>query len=249
MRVGAVSFILKPRTLQVQQPVTALRTKKPVEFQPIRRGLGFKGQAHRPGHHFFRTLNALVPYESRLERSCLLHWDYQGQVRQVTHQPLFVHIEGGRSSAGHVPDYLLLLDSGEQVLVDVKPRRFLEREQVQLNTQLMLDLCLQLGWMYSLESEPDPIYLANLNLLHAFGRRPLGYQEFVEPLILACAENDRPIGEVVGSLLGPPALVKPVLLHLLWHRILRADLNQLLEDNSLVSLLDPGLAAGLLETL
>lgn len=78
----------------------------------------------------------------------------------------------------------------------------------------------------------DPIFEANVEWLAAYRHElvdPLGCAAHV---VAACAKPQR-LGDLLVGF--PPALVRPVIGHLLWTGRLVTDLSKLLSDASLVS--------------
>jgi hypothetical protein len=79
-----------------------------------------KGQRHYSGAFWSSTQRDHVIYESRLELAVLLSADFDASVAGIVAQPFLLRAEVDGEARRHVPDYLLLTDTGP-VMVDVKP--------------------------------------------------------------------------------------------------------------------------------
>ena len=87
------------------------------------------GAAALFGAYWSVTEGAHVIYESRLELARLLYADSDPSVGRVVAQPFLLAANVSGVQRKHVPDYLLLTDSGP-VVVDVKPASKLTESKV-----------------------------------------------------------------------------------------------------------------------
>jgi hypothetical protein len=87
-----------------------------------------------------------------------------------------------------------------------------------------------LGWEYVTLSEPNPIFLANLNWLAGYRRIPAKFNDFAAPIIDKAAKRQS-IQDLLADV-GPEALVRPVLFFLMWKRQIDFDSRSLLTNKS-----------------
>ena len=87
------------------------------------------GAAALFGAYWSVTEGTHVIYESRLELARLLYADFDPSVGRVVAQPFLLAANVSGVQRKHVPDYLLLTDSGP-VVVDVKPASKLTEPKV-----------------------------------------------------------------------------------------------------------------------
>jgi TnsA endonuclease N terminal len=96
---------------------------------PVRRPVSYKGQLNYPGYYWFAQLNKMIPYESRLEMTILMKLDFETQVRHVLEQPLLFQFNVGDETYKHVPDFLVTYNNGSRELIDVKPKKYVDKER------------------------------------------------------------------------------------------------------------------------
>jgi hypothetical protein len=214
-----------------------------VGFQSVRKIPSYKGQAGLPGLYWFGALDRLIPYESRLEMLSLMLLDFDVECLDVLPQPLALHFHLGDGSAPwHVPDFLVSLPGGRFLLVDVKPRVQAEKLKNQATFSMTKVWCERLGWEYRVFSEPDEIYQRNLRWLAGFRRHPVAFDAYADELLDAVGGEARSVGSLLAGF-DAPALVRPVLFHLLWRQVLQVEMYAPLEDSSTVVLSTRRLAA------
>ena len=177
-----------------------------------------------------------VGYESRLELSCLLLEDFDPSVTWIMSQPFRLTAARGAAAGRHVPDFLLERRDGAICVVDVKPAHRLASAEVAES----LDWCRQLmegrGWEYRVESEPDPVTLANVRFLSGYRRSFLFPRSEVEDA-RSSVDGRMPLGQAVRALerdAGGAARARALVLHLLWLQALVTDLSAPLGITSMV---------------
>ncbi len=187
-----------------------------------------------PGTHawifFCRSSGQLVYYESYLERRVLLVEDYQTRANWVIDQPFRLHFEGGT----HVPDFLMVTVDGPKV-IDVRSRAYLNTTRFMADRIAMAEAMNRIGWSYEVRSEPDPQMFANLNWLSGFRRRPPDVELFA-PRVIDCLSSGPLSFAQLFHRLGNELFSKPVVFHLLWHRILEVDVYAPLTGETRVDL-------------
>jgi hypothetical protein len=205
------------------------------EVEPIRTFPAHRRQSHLTGLYWWATTGRLVPYESQLEMGVLMTLDYDPGVEAVAAQPFRLHstLRDGKPF-DHVPDFFVLLEGGRGRVIDVTRAERLDVPRRRLSFEYTARACGLAGWEYHVETEPDPMLLTNLSALAGFRREPAGLSLCADAIVERCAT-----ATTIGALsaeIGPAAMVRPVVFHLLWKQRLTADLNERLTDETLVSL-------------
>jgi hypothetical protein len=214
------------------EPLEALARYGPGELAPVRIPPAYKGSRHLPGLFWMSQLGRLVSYESRLEMVILKRLDFERDLENVLPQPFMLHFSFEGEPRTQVPDYLAWYRGRPPLLVNVKPRQYVDRESNRRAFAACKAACEQLGWSYVTESEPDATLLANLQWLAGFRRPPPDLPRYA-PLLMDRLGAPMKIEELLADA-GPPALVRPVLFHLLWTRLLSFAPYELLTDASVV---------------
>ena len=129
----------------------------------------YHGQQHFPGSYWSATMSDHVIYESRLELARLLYADFDPAVESVSAQPFLLTAQVGGKERRHVPDFLLSTGSGP-VVVDVKPRSRLDKQDVAFTLGWCRAAVESRGWEYEVWSEPPEAELANIRMLAGYRR-------------------------------------------------------------------------------
>jgi hypothetical protein len=168
-----------------------------------------------------------------LELTRLLFADFDPTVQRIFAQPFMLKTSVDRVGRRHIPDYLLLTDTGP-IVVDVKPRHRLDSPKVAFTLAWTRKVVESRGWRFEVWSEPPEIPLANVRFLAGYRRDWLFDQDLVEEL--------RTI-DLAGATLGNAfaclphhavPLVRSAVLHLLWRHELIIDLDRPLGRDSLL---------------
>lgn len=189
-----------------------------------------KTQKHIPGFFWMSQVDEMVWYESRLEMFILKQLDFSQSIEAILPQPFCLHFRDEGRRRRHIPDFLVWLSGGRRLLVNVKPRRHVAKPNNQRSFKACALLSESLGWSYTTLSEPDPIFLANLNWLAGYRRTPSKFVEYSIPLIEKAMQRQS-IEDLLMDV-GPPALVRPILFFLMWKRQLEFDTRSLLSNKS-----------------
>lgn len=197
---------------------------------PWRRFPQYPGQRHYPGMYWFATQRALVVYESRLELAALLAADYDRTVTGVAGQPFLLVAEVNGTLRRHVPDFLLMTDSGP-IVVDVKPTDRRDDPRTAHMLAWTKKVVQQRGWRYEVTAGPAPVELANLRFLAGYRRADLFDQQQIDR-VRAVTHNGMTLAEVLTAAPGPARLTRSTLLHLLWRQDIRVDLSTLLQPHT-----------------
>lgn len=202
------------------------------ECRPVRHFPAHRKQRHMPGFYWFATTGRHIPYESRLEMTVLVGLDFDQQVIGVSAQPFRFEYGEGRAAGDHVPDFFVALRSGSSRVIDVKPSEHAAGPRAEAIFGRTRRVCDRIGWEYVIASEPEPTIIANLSWLAGYRRRPADPFGLV-PLVIDRCSKPTTLRELVGAV-GPEALVRPLLFHLLWSQVVTFDAAQALNADSLL---------------
>jgi len=111
-------------------------------------------------------------------------------VKRIIAQPFLLSAQVQAAVCRHVPDFLLLSDTGPTV-VDVKPRSQLSKPKVSFTLAWTKDVVEQRGWRYEVWSEPPEAELANLRFLAGFRRDWLLDRNLMDELRAAVSRTCR----------------------------------------------------------
>ena len=207
-------------------------------FAPVREAPAYKGQRHLPGRYWFSTTEEHVIYESRMEMKSLLILDFQPNVLDVVAQPFAIIFPPGvcgKKAKLHIPDYLVYCREGSNRLLDVKPLEYTVKSANRIVFDATRRACEEIGWDYEVLSEQDPVLLANVEWLAGFRRQP-ALHESIGPAAMKAvrALSELRFGELLRILDKQfhKALVRPVVLHLMWRQELSADLSVPLSEET-----------------
>ena len=185
----------------------------------------YLGQRHYSGVFWSSTQRDHVIYESRLELAVLLAVDFGGSVSAIAAQPFLLRAEVGGVTRRHVPDYLLITDTGP-VVVDVKPRRRLERPEVAATFEWTREVVARRGWRFEVRSEPPLTRTENLRFLAGY-RRDWLFDPVLLDAVRGADLHGASLGEAVRCLSGwPQPLVRSAVLHLIWSGHFLVDLDR-----------------------
>jgi hypothetical protein len=227
----SVSYRDVSGSLFVKQPVEQLRQLLPNQLVNIRRSWAKFGQHNTPGYFWFSTLNQHVYYESYDEKCQLLCLDFEGRTTAILDQPFMLHWE----KRAHIPDFFGVNSGNKIFVIDVKRQRFLSDPDVIESFNTTRTVLREFGWDYSIRSELEPQYLENLNWLAGYRKPPPHLACCVEPTIDKLINGELEL-DVLMHGLGNELLVRPVIFHLLWSRILTTDLMVSFQNRMLVRL-------------
>jgi hypothetical protein len=183
-----------------------------------------RAQRHYSGSFWSATEGSLVIYESRLELAWLLDADFDRSVSRIVAQPFLMTAQVDGVVRRHIPDFLLLTDSGPLV-VDVKPARRLARPEVASTFAWSRQVVESRGWRFEVRSEPDPLRLENIRFLAGYRRSWLFAPESIERLD-AVVRDGSALAEAFAAVPEfEPSRVRAAILHLLWSGRFVTDLD------------------------
>lgn len=229
-----VSYRIGTKLLE-QQALSALSVRAMAdEISPVRLPAFYKGQVSLPGFFWMSCLNVLVMYESRLEMVILLQLDFNHTVMQVVPQPFVLHYVQNSRLYRHTPDFFVRYDNGVGEVINVKPKKYISTERNARAFSACRSAATEMGFAYTTRSELDSILLVNLWWLSGYRRRPRQIDAY-SGFLIDCALDAMTIGEIVKKA-TLPALMRPVLFYMIWHRSLSIDLYQRMNEKTVVTL-------------
>ena len=164
--------------------------------------------------------------------------DFDPAVTAVSSQPFWLYWEGSRGSRRHAPDFFARLAGGTGVVVDVRADDRIEPEDAEA-FEVTAGACAVAGWEFRRAGIIDPVLVANVRWLSRYRHpRCAGRPEIADALRRAFAA---PVGLSAGVAgVGDNLAVLPVLFHLMWRRVLAADLGSGPLDSSSLVWLEAG---------
>lgn len=193
------------------------------------------GQKHYSGTYWSATEQAHVIYESRLELARLLFADFDTAVRRIIAQPFLIRTRIDRRVRRHVPDYLLLTDSGP-VVVDVKPSSQLDEPKVRFTLDWTRVLVERRGWRYEVWSEPPVTELETVRFLAGFRNAERFDPELVNALKARADLKGRTLAYAFSEYCKwKEPIVRATVLHLLWCKHFAVSTDQPLSPRTVLT--------------
>ncbi len=229
---GVVEFRPTAKT-EVCLPLTQPPVDALLDARPWRTFRWYKGQQNYLGSYWSATERRHLMYESRNELAHLVCVDFDRSVTRILTQPFQLQVVVNGKRRQHTPDFLLL-EHGVPVVVDVTTEERARKPKVAFLLAWTRELIESLGWRYDVLTELDEVRRENLRFLAGYRRDWL-----VNPALLA--ELRSRVDSLAGSYIGDvhlddvaDALVRPVLLHMLWNQELVVDLNSILSQTTMM---------------
>jgi hypothetical protein len=189
---------------------------------PARAFGSFKGQCSFQGSWWFATTGEHVGFESWLERDVLMALDYDADVAAVSSQPFWLSWPAGGRSRRHAPDFFARLMDGSALVIDVRADDRIDARDAEVFA-VTAEACVSVGWRYERRGRLDSVRAANLRWLSGYRHRRCSAQSVADRLVEQLT-MPVPLGELV-SMVGDRLAVLPTLYHLLWRRVIDADLT------------------------
>lgn len=182
----------------------------------------YPGMKNRHGRYWFASADRHVWHESLFEATALMSLDFEGDVRSIAPQPMKLIFGSG---AEHFPDFFALLQTGEQVLFDVRPRKLITKA-IRTQFDSTASVCEAVGWTYRIIKAFDPIETANLQWIAGYRHPRCRPDEQTGRRLLEGFENPRPLWAGAAALAGsdkPLQSLLPPIYHLMWSRSLNFE--------------------------
>ncbi|GGV56834.1 TnsA-like heteromeric transposase endonuclease subunit [Streptomyces spectabilis] len=189
-----------------------------------------RGQRHFPGLYWAATTGRHVGFESWLERDHAMLLDFDPLVTGFSSQPFWLSWRDGGSgrSRSHAPDYFARAADGSGLVVDCRPADRIDQRAAE-SFERTREASDAVGWAYRVASEIDPVRVANLRWLAGYRHPRFAVSEGMTAAVRGAFATPAPLlGQ--AATLEDPIGVLPVVLHLLWRGLLRADLGRRLSE-------------------
>lgn len=236
MEVSALkaSFVTALGNTEENQDLMVLAKFGPDELQPVRKPKSHKNHRHIPGEFWLSKLKRSVTYESRLEMVILKQLDFDPLLVGVLPQPFVLSFAADGTRYRHIPDFLAWRKDCCPLLIDVKPKKYIDKERNKTAFEASRAACSRMGWEYAIESEPSAYFLANLNWLAGFRREPPNFNDFAEDLIER-AMYPITISDLLRGFANG-TLTRPTLFYLMWSQVITFNMTVMLSDSTMVCL-------------
>ncbi|MBT3073723.1 TnsA-like heteromeric transposase endonuclease subunit [Streptomyces sp. CYG20] len=217
-------------------PVAELNSVLLVGCVPWRGFTWRRGQFHRPGLEPVLSTGRQHAFESHREDQLIVMADFTSEAEEILSQPFLLEFEGEDGWREHIPDFLLVSERGRW-LVDVRPAGRMGEDDL-MKFAASYEVALALGWGYAVVTGWRPLTWRNVDLLYS-RRRPMQDPLGLKPQLLQAAWAAQALSQpltfrALADTCEFPALARPVILHLLWHRQLGVDLAAPFGDGSVV---------------
>lgn len=189
---------------------------------PVRSFRWARGQGHNPGWWWSASSGRHVGYESWLERDHAMLLDFDPTVAVFSSQPFWLTWWDGSRRRRHAPDYFARRLNGTGVVIDVRAEERIEEKDMEAFAATRL-ACQSVGWEFQRVGPIDPVLAANVRWLARY-RHQRCWDEEVAAVLAAVFAGSRPLMEG-ARLVGDPLAVLPVLFHMMWRRVLVAELS------------------------
>lgn len=190
---------------------------------PVRPFGWARSQQHFPGWWWLATAGRHVGYESWLERDHLMLLDFDPAVTAVSSQPFWLHWNDGRRSRRHAPDFFARRADGTGVVIDVRADDGIELEDAEA-FEMAARACEAAGWEFRRVGVIEPVLAANVRWLSRYRHPRCAGRPGIADALRGAFAAPACLSDGVSAA-GDNLAVLPVLFHLMWYRVLAADLN------------------------
>lgn len=194
----------------------------------------YKNQKNLPGFFWVSQTDQLIFYESRLEMTVLKSLDFGESIEFVLAQPLCLHFWIDGKPRFHIPDFLVWRNMGLPLLVNVKPKKYLNKERNQESFAACNSLSRRIKIEHRVCSEPGLVDQANLRWLAGYRPEPILLHEAGPAMLARLSGGIRLSFAAWIKGVAEEALVRAVAFHLLWTRQVEFDQDAVLSDSTMV---------------
>lgn len=190
-----------------------------------------RGRRNVIGYFPSLKMRRMVQFESTLERDLIYLLDFDRLVSVFEEQPLKLAYQHERKTLSYTPDFRVELTSGQRMLLECKPCRFVNSEENQRKFSAARAWCAIHGWQFHVVTEEQlqaGYLLQNVRLLTQHARHevdaPLKGSIFA---FLAGARHPVTIGDVLVGVnpANPNTVIMPIL-HMAYHHELSLPLDE-----------------------
>lgn len=177
--------------------------------------------------------NETVQCESFQERKLTLLFDRDPAILEYRSQPeRFIFTDAQGATHTYVPDFMVWKTTGEVEIHEVTLTSRQDRFTIQAREKAAQDICQQRGWRYVVHTEqtlPQTTEEANLLALYRYRPGIYAHEAVTAALYQRLKGNEGQtalslITDLAHSLSLPEPTVTSAFCHLLWHRVIEADL-------------------------
>jgi hypothetical protein len=205
-----------------REPLSACWDLAFEKVAPVRAFPAAKDQVNWPGYWWSVTTGRHVGYESWVERDVAMMLDFDQDVIAYSSQPFWLYWSGESGSRRHAPDFFARLADGSGVVLDVRPDDQVDAAAAE-TFAVTAQACTEVGWEFRRTGGPPAVLAANVRWLAGYRHPRCRRPDVAEDLLRVFSES---IPLLAGARqVGDPIVVLPVLYHLLWWQVLRADLT------------------------
>jgi len=191
--------------------------------EPFRKPKSYPRQRNYYGLYYFSQTNSHVWHESLNEANMMMLLDHTQDIAAIASQPLqMVFADGGR----HVPDLIALHGNHYQIVYDIKPASKIGSKEIEQFAKTQA-VCAAVGWGYQVLPGLPAQVQTNLTWLSYFKHPRFHPGAEATSLVLASLDGPTPF-DAAAAVLRPDSLPhgRSALFHLLWLRIVRADMTE-----------------------
>lgn len=143
--------------------------------------------------------NRSVAWESQMElRACRL-FEYCPTVRKYREQPEVVHYQLNGVDKKYIPDFELLLINDERVLIEIKPKAVLAKNEEKVRFTVISNKLSEVNTAFAVMTEDELNVKSiqdNIKLIHPYSTQDLN-EELMSYLKVLCLKKDITIGFLV----------------------------------------------------
>ncbi len=189
-----------------------------------------RGRRNVVGYFPSLKLRRMVQFESTLERDLIYLLDFDRQVTAFEEQPLKIVYQHEGKTLSYTPDFLAEFASGQRVLLECKPRCFINSEENQRKFSAAQAWCAGREWQFQLVTDEQlraGHRVQNVKLLTQHARHkvdvPLKGSIFA---FLASTRQSLTMGDVMVAVnpANPTTVIMPIL-HMAYHHELYLPLD------------------------
>ena len=189
-----------------------------------------RGRRNVVGYFPSLKMRRMVQFESTLERDLIYLLDFDRRVAAFEEQPLKIVYQHEGKTLSYTPDFLAEFASGQKMLLECKPCRFMNSEENQRKFSAAQVWCARRGWQFRIVTDEQlraGYRVQNVKLLTQHARHEVGI-----PLkgsifaFLTSARQSLTIGDVMVAVnpTNPTTVIMPIL-HMAYHHELYLRLD------------------------
>lgn len=232
--LDAIQWIESGKSVRTEPVSPALLSAPLASAKQIRTGEQYQYRLNRHGFYHWHRTSAAVWFESNVEQDALVELDFGGALA-VASQPMRILFGNWTDLVSHVPDFFVVASDGAPTVVDVKPSARINDAAIR-QFDATRAVCDDIGWRYEVMVEQDKVRARNLAYLRAARSTPWHPQPEVFDIVREVFRDGRALADGVHRVSqSVPAIGYRAVRHLLWHRLLTADLHTTLGADSAVT--------------